>query len=373
MILMALDHVREYFGGVGVSPTNLATTTVPLFFTRWVTHLCAPVFFLLTGTGAYLAGRTRGPRALARYLGTRGVWLIFLDAVALRCLGWQFNVDYRATVLNVLWALGWSMIGLAALVRFTPRTVAVVGAIMIAGHNLLDPIQPSAFGPLAPIWTVLHVPGAVLNTPRAVVLVAYPLIPWVGVMAVGYGLGSVLDLPSERRQRVLLRLGVALSLGFAVVRAIDLYGDPSRWSQQRSAVYTALSFLNTTKYPPSLLFLLMTLGPALIILWAFDRGMPAALRPTPTIGKVPLFYFAVHIIVIHLLAVVVCGLRYGAVHWMFESPDLGHFPISEPPGWPVGLLVVYAIWIGLVVALYPLCRWYAGVKRRSDSAWFSYL
>jgi len=373
MIIMALDHVRDYFGGTAISPTNLATTTVPLFFTRWVTHLCAPVFFLLTGTGAYLATRRRSRGDLARLLVTRGMWLIFLDAVALRCLGLQFNIDYRVTILNVLWALGWSMIVLSALVRFSPPTVGCFGLIMIAGHNLLDPIRPSALGMLAPIWSVLHVPGVILNSPRHLVQVAYPLIPWVGVTAAGYGLGPLLEWPVDRRQRWLLRLGVAIATGFVVLRAINIYGDPSPWSLQRSGVHTLLSFLNTTKYPPSLQFLSMTLGPALILMWAFDRRIPAALRPALIVGKVPLFYFLAHFVAIHGLAVLVCWLRYGEVHWMFESPDLRHFPITEPPGWPLGLPVVYAIWVFVVVALYPLCRRYAAFKARSDSPWLSYL
>jgi uncharacterized membrane protein len=373
MILMALDHVRDYFGGTGVSPTDLATTTVPLFFTRWITHICAPVFFLLTGTGAYLAMRRRSPDDLARFLWTRGVWLIFLDVVVVRCLALQFNVDYHVTVLNVLWALGWSLIVLSALIRFPPRSVAAFGVIVIATHNLLDPIRPRAFGSWAPLWSILHVQGLVVNTPGHIVLAAYPLIPWMGVTAAGFALGAVLEWPVERRRRLLVRIGVALTAAFVVARAVNVYGDPAPWTIQHSAATTALSFLNTTKYPPSLLFLLMTLGPALILLRAFDRPVSGWLRPVLTIGRVPLFYFVAHLAAIHVLAVLICRLRYGGVHWMFESPDLSHFPVTEPPGWPLGLPMVYVIWIAVVVALYPACRWYASVKARSRSGWFSYL
>jgi uncharacterized membrane protein len=373
MILMALDHVRDFFGGTGVSPTNLATTTVPLFFTRWITHLCAPVFFLLTGTGAYLAMRRRSPEGLARFLWTRGLWLIFLDVVVVRCLALQFNFDYRATILNVLWALGWSLIVLSWLVRLRPRSVATFGIIMIAAHNLLDPIRPSMLGWFAPVWSVLHAPGVIVNTPGHVVLAAYALIPWVGVTAVGFGLGPLLEWPVERRRRLLLRVGVALTAAFVVVRIANVYGDPAPWSTQPSRVMTVVSFLNATKYPPSLLFLLMTLGPALVLLRAFDRPVAGWLRPVLTIGQVPLFYFVVHFAAIHGLAVLICLVRYGAVHWMFESPDLGHFPITEPPGWPLGLPAIYVIWMSVVVALYPLCRWYAAVKARSRSGWLSYL
>ena len=177
MVLMALDHVRDFFGGTGVSPTTLATTTVPLFLTRWITHICAPVFCLLTGTGAYLATRRRSASELSRLLLTRGLWLVFLDVVVVRCFVFQFNVDYRVTVLNVLWALGWSMVVLSALVRLPVSAVALVGIVMIVGHNLLDPIRPSAFGSFAPLWNVLHVQGFISTDPRHVVLVAYPLVP----------------------------------------------------------------------------------------------------------------------------------------------------------------------------------------------------
>ena len=372
MIVMALDHVRDFFGGTGVSPTNLATTTAPLFFTRWVTHICAPVFFLLTGTGAYFAMRRRSASGLARFLLTRGAWLIVLDVVVVRCLALQFNVDYRVTVLNVLWALGWSMIALSAVVRLRPAWVGALGIVTIAAHHLLDPIRPSSFGAFAPIWTILHVQGFVVNRPALVVLVAYPLIPWIGVTAAGFALGPLLERRREDRRRLLLWLGLALTAAFLLLRALNVYGDPVPWGPQRSAMVTALSFLNTTKYPPSLLFLLMTLGPALVLLRAFDRPPPRWLRPVQTFGRVPMFYFVVHFVLIHAFAVAVCWLRYGGVHWMFESPDLGHFPITEPPGWPQPLPVVYAIWFATVVAMYPLCRWYESVKTRSTNRWLSY-
>ena len=373
MIIMALDHVRDFFGGTGVSPTNLATTTVPLFLTRWITHLCAPVFFLLTGVGASLAARRRTPGPLARFLLTRGIWLLVLDAVVVRCFAFQFNVDYRVTVLNVLWAIGWSMIALAALVRLRPTAVLAFGVVMIATHNLLDPIRPSAFGSLAPLWTLLHVQGVLVNVPGHIVLSAYPLIPWIGVTAAGFGLGAIFDWPRERRGHLLLRAGAGMTLAFVALRWLNAYGDPARWSPQPSAAFTVLSFLNTTKYPPSLLFLLMTLGPALLLLRAFDREIHPRLRPVMVFGAVPMFYFIVHLFAIHALAVVICLLRYGGVHWMFESPDLAHFPFSEPPGWALGLPAVYLIWIGIVAALYPWCRWYAGVKARGMYPWLSYL
>jgi uncharacterized membrane protein len=372
MILMALDHVRDYFGAAGINPTNPATTTVSLFFTRWITHFCAPTFFLLTGTGAYLSQRRRGKVGLSRFLVTRGLWMIALDVVILRCLAWQFNVDFRVTFLIVLWALGWSMITLSLLVRWSPAVAGVFGTALILGHNLLDGIRPSALGPAAPLWLILHQPG-LLNGPPHFVLVAYPLIPWIGVTAVGYALGQVFDWDAARRRAFLLRVGAALVIAFLVLRWLNVYGDPFRWSAQRTAVFMALSFLNTTKYPPSLLFLLMTLGPALLFLRAVDSGAPRWLRPTIAFGRVPLFYFALHIVLIHLAALVACWYRFGSAHWLFESPSPDMYPFHQPPGWPLSLAWVYAIWIGLVAALWPACRWYAALKERRKDWWLSYL
>jgi uncharacterized membrane protein len=368
MILMALDHVRDFFGVPGVNPTDPARTTVALFFTRWVTHICAPVFFLLTGTGAFLSLRRKSTGELSRFLFARGLWLIFLELVVVRCFGFQFNVDYRVTMLVVLWALGWSMITLSALVYLPTWLVTTFGIVLIAGHNLFDRLRIAN-----PLWAVLHAQGFVVQRPQHVVFVAYPLIPWVGVTAVGYGLGQLYRWTPERRRALLLRLGVGLSVAFVVLRLVNGYGDPSHWAAQRSGVFTTLSFLNATKYPPSLLFLLMTLGPAFLFLWAVDGWTPRVLRPAMVMGKVPLFYFLCHLPLIHLLAIAAGYARYGAVHWFFESPNLDRYPFTAPPGWGFPLPVVYVVWMLVVFAMYPLCRWFAALKARSASPWLSYL
>lgn len=373
MILMALDHTRDFFGFPGDNPVNLATTTVPLFATRWITHFCAPVFFLLTGTSAFLSLGRRPPRELSRLLATRGLWLIVLELTVVRCLGYQFNFDYHVTALLVLWALGWSMIALAAFVRLRPATVGAIGVVMIASHNLLDPIPAAAFGAWAPLFSLLHAPGIVLALPSHLVLVAYPLIPWIGVTAAGYALGQLYREDAARRQAILLRLGLALVAAFVLLRWTNVYGDAATWSAQASTSLTIVSFLNTTKYPPSLLFLLMTLGPALILLALAERGTPAWLRPARILGTVPLFYFVLHFTVIHLLAVIVCYARYGTAHWMFESSRLDQYPFTPPPGWGYALPIVYGVWIMVVLLLYPACVWYAGVKQRRRDWWLSYL
>jgi uncharacterized membrane protein len=367
MILMALDHTRDFFGNSGVNPTDPSTTTIPLFFTRWITHFCAPVFFLLTGTGAYLSLRKKTKRELSGFLFTRGLWLIFLELTVTRGFGWQFNFDYHVTLLVVLWALGWSMIVLSLLVYLPASVVTAFGLVMIATHNLFDSVQSSN-----PLWTILHSPGFLVNHPGRVVFVPYVLIPWIGVTAAGYGLGQIYSWPPERRKAFLLPLSIGLTAAFIVLRAINLYGDPLPWSPQKSTVFTVLSFLNTRKYPPSLLFLLMTLGPALFFLWAVDAETLRWLRPALIIGKVPMFYYLLHIPLIHLIAVAVCYARYGQVHWMFESPTLGDFPMTAPPGWGYSLPIVYLVWAGVVLTLYPLCRWFAGLKRRRSDAWLSY-
>jgi uncharacterized membrane protein len=236
------------------------------------------------------------------------------------------------------------------------------------GHNL-----PDAAGSSNAIWMVLHGPGFVVRNGPHIVFASYPLAPWIGVTAAGFGLGRVYDWAPERRRAFLLRAGAALPAAFVLLRAVNIYGDLSRWSTQRTTTATVLSLLNTTKYPPSLLFLLMMLGPALLCLRAVDHQAPRRLRAATVMGRVPLFYFLIHLPLIHLIAVAVSVARYHGAHWMFESPDLAHYPFTTPPGWGFSLPVVYALWIAVVVAVYPLCRWFASLKQRRRDAWLSYL
>jgi uncharacterized membrane protein len=371
MILMALDHTRDFFG-VRTDPTNLTTTTVALFFTRWITHFCAPTFFLLTGVGSALSLAKGTKQELSRFLLTRGIWLIVLEVTVLRCLGFQFNFDYRVTGLTVLWALGWSMIALSALVHLPTKVIATIGLVLIVGHNAFDSVRSSK-----PFWVMLHQPGFLLRTPDHVVFLAYPLLPWIGVTAVGFALGRIYSWDAERRRAFLLRMGIALPLAFVVLRALNVYGDPVPWAQQSSTSLTVVSFLNATKYPPSLLFLLMTLGATLLGLRVFDGGggggVSRVFRPALRIGKVPLFFFLLHLPLIHLLAVVVSFTRYGSAQWFFESPSLDRYPFTLPPGWGYSLPVVYGFWILVLVLMYPLCSWFAGVKARHRALWLRYL
>jgi uncharacterized membrane protein len=368
MVIMALDHTRDYLGRATGDPTNMATTTTALFLTRWVTHFCAPVFFLLTGTAAFLTLERKGRAGLSKYLVTRGLWLVFLEPIVVRCLVYQFNFDFHVTALLILWALGWSMVALAGLLWLPMWAIVAFGAVLVAGHNLLDGIQSTN-----PFWIVLHGRGIVLTVTDHVVLVLYPLIPWLGVTALGYALGHIYTWDRDRRRAWLLRAGLMIIAAFVIVRGINVYGDPSRWKAQASVVFTMLSFLNTTKYPASLLFLLMTLGPALLFLCAVDGRTPRLLLPALTFGKVPLFYYVWHFTVIHAIAAVVCAVQYGSMRYMVQSPDLAHFPFSVPPGYGFSLPVVYLWWVLVVSAMYMPCRWFAGVKKRSGAWWLSYL
>jgi uncharacterized membrane protein len=367
MILMAIDHTRDFFGHSGINPTDLETTTVPLFFTRWITHFCAPTFFFLTGTGAFLARRRKSKSELSQFLFTRGLWLIFLELIVCRGFGWQFNFDFHLVFLIVLWALGWSMITLSALIYLPVWAVTVVGVVMIAVHNLLDSVNS-----MSPLWSILHMPNVLVAKPGFTLVEAYPLIPWVGVTAAGYGFGQIYRWDAGRRKKFLLWLGLGAISAFVVLRFINRYGDPAPWSVQRSPLFTLLSFLNTNKYPPSLLYLLMTLGPIMLFLRAMDGGVPRWLRPALIFGKVPMFYYLLHIPLIHLIAIAVCYFRYGHIYWMFESPNLQSFPTASPPGWGYSLPFIYLIWAVVVLTLYPLCRWFAGVRQRRSDEWLSY-
>jgi len=373
MILMALDHTRDFLGTSGVNPTDLSRASAALFLTRWITHLCAPVFFLLTGVGASLALGSKSRAELSRFLLTRGLWLLVLEVTVFRCLAMQFNFDYRVTMLIVLWALGWAMIVLSALVYLPRWAVGAIAIAMIALTDLLDPIKAAALGKLAPLWMFLHQQGLLFAAHGRIVFVAYPIVPWVAVTAAGFALGGVYTWPEAKRRRFLLRMGLGLSAAFVLLRAVNGYGNPSQWAAQKSALFTVFSFFNATKNPPSLEFLLMMLGPALLLLAVLERPTPAWLRPALVYGRVPLYYFVLHFVLIHSIAVVVCAVRFGGALRMFQSPDLSQYPFNAPDGWGFGLPVVYLAWVLVVAAVYPACAWFAALKRRRSDAWLSYL
>jgi uncharacterized membrane protein len=368
MVVMALDHVRDHLhrGAMMNDPTDLAHTTPAIFLTRWVTHSCAPVFVFLAGTGAFLWGaRGRTKDEISRYLLTRGLWLVALELTVVNW-EWNFGVTFSFIYAQVIWALGWSMVALAALVRLPLPAIGAFGWWMILGHNLFDGVKSERFGPFGWLWSILHVPGPIVWAPGHTLLVVYPLVPWIGVMAAGYAFGSWMANPDPKRRQRLIAVGLLLVAVFAELRTYNFYGDPHPWAHQKDALFSTLSFLNCSKYPPSLLFLLMTLGPALVLLGVTDRRLPALARPLVVFGRVPLFYYVIHLFLIDMITAGCALARYG----IGAAKMLEKGPAAD---WGYGLPVVYAIWLAAVVALYPVCRWYAGVKARSQSRWLSYL
>jgi uncharacterized membrane protein len=362
MVLMALDHVRDFFTDVRFDPLDLSQTSPALFLTRWITHFCAPTFVLLAGVSAYLMSLRCSRAELSRFLFTRGLWLALLE-VTLISLVWTFNLRYdHGLFLQVIWAIGVSMMVLAALVRLPIRAIALLSVVIIAGHNLLDGIAPQSFGTWAPLWWLLHVSGPI---PHA--FVAYPLIPWIAVMSLGYCVGALFQLEQQERVRRFMWLGAASLVIFVLVRATNAYGDPSAWTLQRTALATMLSFVNVQKYPPSLDYLLITLGCGFLLLAAFEsaRGKPGEVLRT--FGRVPLFFYVLHVALAHLAAGIV-GYATG-----FGVALLTADFMLVPQQWGFGLPVVYLAWLLVVVTLYPACRWFAAVKRRRSDWWLSYL
>jgi uncharacterized membrane protein len=370
MVLMALDHTRDYFSTTLFDPTDLAQTNTPLFLTRWVTHFCAPVFVFLAGTGAFLYGaRGKTRPELAWFLLSRGLWLVFLEFTLVQ-LGWSFQLFPGTYLAQVIAAIGASMVVLAGLVFLPTWAVAGIGVLLIAGHNALGGLLPDTVA-RSPWLVGLLFLGPVPPPPAPTfVFIAYPLLPWLGVMAAGYGLGPVWLLDRGRRRRWLVGLGSALLLLFVVLRAANGYGDPRPWSHQATEWFTVLSFVNCTKYPPSLLFVLMTLGPALLALAWFDRPPGRWGRWFIIFGRVPLFYYLLHVPVIHGLALLFAWLQYREVGFLLHHPA-GSIPDHAPPGY--GLPGVYFVWYLAVWLLYPACRWFADVKARRRYEWLSYL
>jgi uncharacterized membrane protein len=354
-------------------PTDLARTFPALFFTRWITYFCAPVFFFSAGAGAFLwlskPGRT--PAALSRYLWTRGLWLIVLEVTALRFAAF-FTITEGLVFLSVLWALGGSMIALAALCRIPVRILTPASLAVIALHNAFDPVRAANLGWMAPLWRVLHEPGVIVAW-GVPFFPAYPLIPWIAVMSAGFCFGGVLTMEEEARRRIILRLGIAASAAFVALRFLNVYGDPAPRLTEGGGKLL-LSFFNCTKYPPSLLFLLMTLGPALLLLRWLERVGPRALGPVLTIGRVPLFFFLGHFLLAHLLTFPFAAVRYGHVEFLLKPvPSMGGPAELYPPGFGYGLPMVYAIWIAVVAMMYPCCVWLSRLKRQRNDWWLSYL
>lgn len=375
IVLMAVDHARLAFGYTAFYPTDITMSTVGFFFTRWITHFCAPVFVLLAGTGTFLYGRRiNDPGRLSRFLWTRGLWLVFLE------LTWV-NIGFNAALpwqtggvfVQVLWVLGVSMIVMAALIRLPMGWIVGISITMILGHNALDGITVNPSEPLSGLWAVLHVRSAVVLSvsPPLRVFVAYPLIPWIGVMGIGYALGTWMELDESARRKRLVWAGLLITAFFVVLRLTNSYGDPAWWMVRREGPFhTIMSFINTTKYPPSLLFLLMTLGPALLLLAWFEQVGGRVRSILLVFGRVPMFYYLLHIPLLVLTSVAFWYLKFDRV--VFFMSSWGTVPVEYEPS----LLRVYIAWFLISLALYPVCRWYGGYKFSAEGrarGWLKYL
>ncbi|MEO8068992.1 MAG: heparan-alpha-glucosaminide N-acetyltransferase domain-containing protein [Flavobacteriales bacterium] len=371
MVVMALDHVRDFFHHgllFGADPTDMATTTPVLFFTRWITHFCAPVFVFLAGTSAFLYGRTRTKAQLSRFLWTRGLWMIFVEVIIV-AFGWQFDPRFTFTMLAVFWAIGVSMLALALLVRLPYRAVLFIGLAIVLLHNLLDHVPVPQGGVVGTLFDALHRGGEVHLGVGRVIVFAYPVLPWIGTMALGYCLGRLFtsEVSSAQRKRALLWLGSGAIMLFIALRALNVYGDFAPWVDQPTNVYDLLSFLNVWKYPPSLLYLCMTLGPALLFLaWAEGRELGWS-KYFVVFGRVPFFYYMLHIYLIHALATVAMVMQ--GQPWsetiLTATIDVKNYADN---GFPLG--VVYAVWASVVFVLYFPCRWYARYRATHKEKWW---
>ncbi len=372
MVLMAIDHVRVY---AGVPPGG---PNPGVFFTRWITNFVAPAFAFLAGTSAYLLGRRLGDRgALSRYLATRGLILVLLELTIIR-VAWTFNFDFGHYLLaGVIWMLGWCMVLLASLIWLPVAVIGAFGVAVIVLHNLMDFLSPAtatAFqeSSLSWLWQILYFGGPIqLGQNGPTLMVLYSIIPWVGVMAAGYAFGAVMTLEPNRRNRVCVALGASAIVLFLLLRTVDVYGDPRHWHVTGPAP-AAFRFINTTKYPASLQFLLMTLGPMILLLPLAERARGKIGEIFATFGRVPMFYYLLHIPAIHLAAVIVSLVREGRVDpWLFANHPMMNPPPPEGYMWSLGLL--YAVFLVVVALLYVPCRWYARRKTTSPAPWMKFI
>jgi uncharacterized membrane protein len=375
IVFMALDHTRDYFHNDAFffSPEDLSKTNVILFFTRWITHFCAPVFVLLAGMSAYLHGARTGKKELAYFLLTRGLWLVFVELFIVSLFR-SFNPTYPFFNLQVIWAIGVSMLFLSAMIYLQRYWILAIGILLVAGHNLLDNVHVAGNSGLSFTWSLLHDPRS-FQLGNITLRIGYPLLPWIGIMALGYCLGSLYDsgFNGVKRRTLLLVLGIASILLFVCLRIGNFYGDPSPWNGQDSFVFGVLSFMNVTKYPPSLLYCLLLLGPALFFLSVAERPLNRLTRIMIVFGRVPMFFYLAHILLIHMLAVP--GVMIQGREW--TDMVLNTTVLSAPSlkGYGFDLPVVYAIWVLVLLLLYPLCKKFGVYKRahQSKKKWLNYL
>jgi uncharacterized membrane protein len=379
MVIMAIDHSRDFLTNVPFQPENIAHTWPALFFTRWITHFCAPMFFFLAGTGTYLLkNKTGSVGAVSRFLWTRGLWLILLEFTIIE-YAWTFTFWQMG---GIIWAIGCSMVLLALLIRLPDQALLSFGLVLVLFHDLFDSLRPAQFGNFAGLWMILHRKGVI---PHTHFFVLFPLVPLVGVMALGYVFGKIFDKPADQRARLMLLLGGVATAAFLVLRAFNAYGNPvagvassspGQWHPQSTLAMSIVSFLDLEKYPPSLQFLLMILGPSLILFSTVDRLSAAPsferwAKPIVVFGRVPLFFYVLHLYAIHFAAILLAKLSHQPIAWLWK----GSFWMNEvPDGYGHGLPVMYLTWFVVMVVLYFPCAWFGEYKRRHKAWWWlSYL
>lgn len=375
MIIMALDHTRDFFhiDAVLQNPTNLQTTTPALFFTRWITHFCAPVFLFLSGLSAFISGQRKTKTELSNFLIKRGVWLIIVEVLIVSLI-LTFNPLYNFFFLLVFWAIGWGMIILGLLVRSSYATIVVIGIILFFGHNILDYVSLPREGAGAVMWQLFFTTSGSLYNLGAgrFALAGYAILPWTGIMLMGYTAGYLFknDFDSAKRKKILLRSGIALIALFIILRFINEYGDPSHWSVQKNNLYTFLSFMNVTKSPVSLQYACITLGPALILLSMLENVSNRFTNFAMIYGKVSFFYFLAHFLLIHTLCVVTF---YGTGHSNSEIIDPQSLFLFRPASFGFSLGIVYFTWITVVLLMYYPSKWFGRYKQTHAEWWLSYL
>ncbi|MGN6354900.1 MAG: DUF1624 domain-containing protein [Parafilimonas sp.] len=374
MLIMALDHTRDFFHVTAMTddPLNFNTTTPLLFFTRWITHFCAPAFVFLSGTSAFLAGRRKSKKELSTFLMKRGLWLLIVEIVIMSLI-FSFNPLYNIIFLQVIWVIGWSMILLGLLVRTSTKLIIITGAVLFFGHNILDYVQLPKQGPGHVLWSVLFTAfGTMFKYGETrFILDLYAILPWTGVMFLGYGFGKLYQQPDDvKRKKTILSIGFAVIIFFIVLRYINQYGDPSHWSKQKNSLYTFLSFLNTSKYPPSLCYLCMTLGPVIVLLALTETVQNKFARFAGMYGRVPFFYYVLHFFLIHVICVI---LFFVSGHTSKDIVDMNSPFLFRPQHFGFSLGIVYVLWITVILALYKPCKWFDTYRKTHSQWWLSYL
>jgi uncharacterized membrane protein len=374
MVIMALDHVRDYFhlGAFNYDPVNMETTNPVLFFTRFITHYCAPNFVFLAGTSAFLYGAKKTKRELSKFLVSRGLWLIFVEVVIMNFL-WWFDLSYGFVNLQVIWAIGICMVLLGLIIYLPKKWILIIGLLMVFGHNFFDGIVMQGSSTKSIMWYILHQQSFIPVGPR-MIAIYYPLIPWIGVMALGYCFGELYKsgFDVQKRKKWLLGLGLGSLTIFLVLRGFNIYGDPIPWSVQKDGTFTLMSFLNVYKYPPSLLFLLIAIGPGFIFLYITENFQNKITDFFLVYGRVPFFYYLLHVFFIHIAAMLAIVISGG--NWKDMILDNSAFTTDKMSNYGYSMVVVYLVWIGVVLILYPLCKKYMEYKAKNkDKWWLSYL